>query len=147
MSLQLKINQRKDLVSSEDVEFAGTSLENTGFIFEISSLSRKQKSASIANLSNTVENMDNILQSEYNEFLFKSHVTSFSGIDIIDDNGVLVTDEQLVEKGTNRVDEVYNLIPDLLMNTIMKKIQDFTKAEEKKSEPTNEDLPITLPGQ
>ena len=143
MALQLNLNLKTVLVTSEDEVFKGTQYENAGFIFEISQLTRTQRDVIGRELTETFEDTSNISVNEYNKFLFEKYLISIDGIDLIGDNGAVVTDEELNQQGILRTSATYEVVPQTILDEVMDKINLLSKKAEKKSVKPEIDSPDT----
>jgi len=144
MALKLNLNDLKnqsELVTSLDEEFAGTSLENTGFEIEVKKLNRSEKAGVIANLQESV-NGRSINMADYNKALFFASVGKIDGFDIINPQTQQpMNNEELQAQGTSKLEILYEYGSDLLVNTIISVIESFTKVEQEKKK--EEETPLT----
>ena len=146
MALQLNIKSQTKVISSTDEAFKDTSLQDAEFAFEITELSRKEKITLSKYIRDNFEDPSSMSVAEYQKIEFMHYVTSYQGVDILDENGTLIADEAFEAMGTTRDEVVYDRIPELLMKEIQKAIKVFTDGEQKKSETVESDLETTQIG-
>lgn len=136
MAIMLKKKDESVILDNNDEAFVGTEFASEPFSIEITKLRR---SANIDILTMSVGEDGNISQGDYSREMFVRSITDIDGF--VDENQQPLT----VADGIAEI--IWEYSPDVLVNAIKAKIQSFNAIEEKKSEPLEQDLVPTLPGQ
>ena len=134
-----KIKKGTLLIANSDAAFIGTALELQEFTIEVQKLSRADK---IDVAGKAVNSDGEISNGQYSQAIFCASIVAVDGIDIVNDNGDVYSDEELKEHSICKKEFLWEIAPNEMIEEIKRVIASFDIEEvEKKS-----DLEVTQIG-